>query len=185
MKKLICALTIALAAVASNAASLNWSARIAGNDYIGDNMYIIMSTYAPGSWDNLTATDILNAAKGDRTSTTTEFKGYVDELTALGSANSQIALATLDNLPESAKSSASAYLVLVTDGKYWVSTTAYDVHGYVYSGTESATTWRPQTAAMALDSNGTWHNFQSVPEPTSGLLLLLGVAGLALKRKRA
>ena len=29
---------------------------------------------------------------------------------------------------------------------------------------------------------GTW---ESVPEPTSGLLLLLGVAGLALKRKRA
>ena len=27
--------------------------------------------------------------------------------------------------------------------------------------------------------------WQSVPEPTSGLLLLLGVAGLALKRKRA
>lgn len=26
---------------------------------------------------------------------------------------------------------------------------------------------------------------QSVPEPTSGLLLLLGMAGLALKRKRA
>ena len=28
-------------------------------------------------------------------------------------------------------------------------------------------------------------NWQSVPEPTSGLLLLLGMAGLALKRKRA
>ena len=28
-------------------------------------------------------------------------------------------------------------------------------------------------------------NWQAVPEPTSGLLLLLGVAGLALKRKRA
>ena len=27
--------------------------------------------------------------------------------------------------------------------------------------------------------------YQSVPEPTSGLMLLLGVAGLALKRKRA
>lgn len=28
-------------------------------------------------------------------------------------------------------------------------------------------------------------NWQAVPEPTSGILLLLGVAGLALKRKRA
>ena len=28
-------------------------------------------------------------------------------------------------------------------------------------------------------------NWQTVPEPTSGLLLLLGMAGLALKRKRA
>ena len=28
-------------------------------------------------------------------------------------------------------------------------------------------------------------NFTAVPEPTSGLLLLLGMAGLALKRKRA
>ena len=31
-------------------------------------------------------------------------------------------------------------------------------------------------------SNATW---SAVPEPTSGLLMLLGVAGLALKRKRA
>ena len=30
-----------------------------------------------------------------------------------------------------------------------------------------------------------WYDTASVPEPTSGLLLLLGVAGLALKRKRA
>ncbi|MBR4616199.1 MAG: PEP-CTERM sorting domain-containing protein [Kiritimatiellae bacterium] len=28
-------------------------------------------------------------------------------------------------------------------------------------------------------------NWAAVPEPTSGLLLLLGMAGLALKRKRA
>ena len=30
-----------------------------------------------------------------------------------------------------------------------------------------------------------WSTMSNVPEPTSGLLLLLGVAGLALKRKRA
>ena len=39
-------------------------------------------------------------------------------------------------------------------------------------------------ASPKLDTSaaGSW---QAVPEPTSGLLLLLGVAGLALKRKRA
>ena len=36
--------------------------------------------------------------------------------------------------------------------------------------------------ATATQNAGNW---AAVPEPTSGLLLLLGMAGLALKRKRA
>jgi hypothetical protein len=38
---------------------------------------------------------------------------------------------------------------------------------------------------MNQSSNLAANNFSVAPEPTSGLLLLLGVAGLALKRKRA
>ena len=39
--------------------------------------------------------------------------------------------------------------------------------------------------ATAPTTPTAWYSTAAVPEPTSGLLLLLGVAGLALKRKRA
>ena len=43
-------------------------------------------------------------------------------------------------------------------------------------------TWSDPNAFLGSEYTGTISN---VPEPTSGLLLLLGVAGLALKRRRA
>ena len=39
--------------------------------------------------------------------------------------------------------------------------------------------------ATYVASNFTTYTASSVPEPTSGLLLLLGVAGMALRRRRA
>ncbi len=51
-----------------------------------------------------------------------------------------------------------------------------------YSGSDPATELSYGTAQFA---GASWQSLQSVPEPTSGLLLLLGMAGLALRRKQA
>ena len=49
----------------------------------------------------------------------------------------------------------------------------------------TANVWATDMLSMKATTPALFGNFHVVPEPTSGLLLLLGVAGLALKRKRA
>ena len=51
---------------------------------------------------------------------------------------------------------------------------------YTISGI-TANTWANNASPWAFTSV----NYQTVPEPTSGLLMLLGMAGLALRRRRA
>lgn len=61
----------------------------------------------------------------------------------------------------------------------------------VSQGTEVKSLAELKTLQAAFTGTGThlsstWvvSNFQTIPEPTSGLLMLIGLAGLALKRKR-
>ena len=51
--------------------------------------------------------------------------------------------------------------------------------------TDSAENKWTQIAYTDAIGQGDWRTASAVPEPTSGLLLLLGVAGLALRRRRA
>ena len=61
---------------------------------------------------------------------------------------------------------------------------ASDTASVSFSGLNAATknVFADTTATFAANGAG-W--YAAAPEPTSGLLLLLGMAGLALKRKRA
>ena len=61
--------------------------------------------------------------------------------------------------------------------------TSEDAAGNTYvSETVSAAALGVGTGSLSFEGNGTW---TAAPEPTSGLLMLLGMAGLALRRKRA
>ena len=82
------------------------------------------------------------------------------------------------------------YAALTTDGdgKDWLflgSTKSADLQG------SDDTHLSASLSASKVSVDGTtfgsqgWYKAESVPEPTSGLLMLVGVAALALKRKRA
>ena len=68
------------------------------------------------------------------------------------------------------------YIVRLFDANY-----DYLSSCYTYADL-AANVWATDMLSMKATTPAV---FRAVPEPTSGLLLLLGVAGLALKRKRA
>ena len=172
MKKLL-TLAVALGAAAlTHAASFDWkvngtSATVNYQVYIVDS---IVSTWASVS-DVATAASIFGTV------------GTSGTITQYSSRNtSAIGSASINSI---SKDSASVYFVIVSgDDAKTYNYVKYDVSSSVYSGTDIS------PGAFTIDAadlvNGTQGTFSgSVPEPTSGLLMLVGLAGLALRRKRA
>ena len=156
MKKIIAIAAFALSAMCAHAAATNWQLTVG-------------QMYGKDGTSTFTGKLELFASGGDLTSPVAIF-------------TADSAAATYSKAPISTEAltvgeTYSFYLVLTDGDKALTSTTKSS------SALETGATLLNFGSMKAATQNAS--NWQTVPEPTSGLLLLLGMAGLALKRKRA
>ena len=183
MKKLLIALGAVVLTATVNAAALGWGGTFSTPDLndtlpAGTQFALLYSTSAfSGAATSVEGFTVGSKADNGGTIVSTA------AATATQSSNWEFS-ATWDN---TGKDVNGYYAILTLND-------AGDKAAYMYLGDVSGTTatspqqyliynegWASDT--MSLTTGG--YNTAVAPEPTSGLLILLGMAGLALKRKRA
>ena len=182
MKKLIILAAVAVAAVASQAASYDWKTK-AGNSN---------SVYVNGTETAYSGTAYLFLAADAGTVYSDWIGGTA--LSAMTSLDSQAISSGKITAGTPFENAADPISVIFAteygsgDNKFlYISTSATqdgsDIGSATISFSGNAATSKLAASTAAYSGAG-WYT-QSVPEPTSGLLMLLGMAGLALRRRRA
>ena len=183
MKKIIIALAAVAMAIGVQAASVYWTATnvYAGNttDKISGVAYFLTTSMAStDSWAGLSTAQEFQDALAGKYSWTPSTAGTYSVTSANAVSNATLGLAD--------ETTYTAYLLIfdtatiTDDSKYYITNTKEVT---TLTGTANASV-QFMSQKTASQTAGGWATV-SAPEPTSGLLVLLDVAGLALRRRRA
>ena len=161
MKKLLVLAAVIVAGVAANAASFKWQAN---------------NIYGPDGTTKYTGLVTLMAYEST-SDISTAFEATTFTPTTAGVVNK-----TFESDAFTADTSYNFYMVMTeTVGGQEMSFTSATKENIVAQATLTPNVSFGNMAS-ATQASGAW---TAVPEPTSGLLMLLGMAGLALRRRRA
>ena len=184
MKKLMIAAAIVCAAVYAQASNVAWD-QLAGSvvenfgDYNavdGVSAYLILS-------DTIAQDTLVKGLTGAAYESTVS--GYAIDTAPVAEGMFSV---EKHAIAASLTDGAGAYYVLFSGDNMFVSEEAYfgwDDVGQVYSAQFSDIYGSYEDSLKAEEGYAGAYWYTAVPEPTSGLLLLIGVAGLALRRRRA
>ena len=179
MKKLMIAAAIVCAAAVSQAASVAWDL---AKD--ADKTYGNKTIYAVAGGDFAAVQAILEAGGDD---VATKFMNYalvVDKANTAKSVdlNSRGAGGGIAEVGDATSIAFFVFKDAIANDNVYDTTGVIDVNAYVYTPPASSPgNYEFDPSAFASKNN----TIGAAPEPTSAMLLLLGVAGLALRRRRA
>ncbi len=180
MKRIIMAMAVAAIATVGQAAAFSWSTT--GTIYSASDSSTALSSFTAYLIDSSTITqgDLLTALRNG---------GAITDYSALSTFTGSGKIATTSfNVSLSAGTSLSAYFVIVDGDNVYLSKTSAKAAtetgtsplNFGSQSSPSKTVFDSDTAYSAAG----WYGTAAVPEPTSAMLLVLGVAALALRRKQ-
>ena len=186
MKRLMMVIAASVIGFTANAASYQWACSSSFFDGTGGT----------GKMADGTSVYLMFESVYSQTALVADFAGAgVDTSKTLGSLDISGGKIGAGTATYGTTDNQTAYLAVIIGDRLFISSTA--AADYTLVGTSSITfssqayltrynntekTLLPDTQASAGYTGAGWY---AVPEPTSGLLMLVGLAGLALRRRRA